>query len=183
MTRNVDDSGMTKTYAAAVAALASNEPVASDDVRRWIDSGDLLIWSAVYALFEDPSSRITPEIPPEEQIELMRRYLLRCIEENPAPGELLHGGYEAAWELAASLKTWRRRGGRIANGLRGIALDLEKIYRRGDPATQNRVLCGVMEHAFEDPALRPYFSGWERDAELRDAYKLALEWGASHEEA
>lgn len=168
------------TYAEAVAALTSDS-IPRDDVRRWIEGGDLLTWSAVYAIFEDPSPRVTPEIAAEEQVDFMRRYLLRCIEENPAPGTLLHGGYEAAWELASALKLWRREGGRIGAAVRGIAVDLEKIYRRGDPAAQNRVLCGVLEHAFEDPALRPCFSNWERDELLRDAYKLAVEWGATHE--
>ncbi len=166
-------------YAEALSALSSGGTVARDDVRRWIDSGDLLTWSVVYALNPE---HIQPEMSLEEHAEFTRRYLLRCIEENPSPGEHLHGGYEAAWELAAALKQWRRRGGRIATTIRGVALDLEKIYRRGEPATQNRVLCGVMEHAFEDPAIRPYFVDWERDADLRDAYKLAVEWGSTHEE-
>jgi hypothetical protein len=162
-------------YAEALSALSSGGAVARDDVRRWIDSGDLLTWSVVYALSE------RAELPADEQAEFTRRYLLRCIEENPPPGEHLHGGYEAAWELASVLKQWRRSGGRIAATVRGVALDLEKIYRRGEPATQNRILCGVMEHAFEDPALRPYFVDWERDPDLRDAYKLAVEWGTAHE--
>jgi hypothetical protein len=169
-------------YAEVLDALRSGEAIARDDVRRWIDSGDLLTWSAVYALTERAWSRIEPETAGEEQVEFMRRYLLRCIEENPAPGEHLHGGYEAAWELAACLKLWRRNGGRAAGSIRGIALDLEKIYRRGDPPTRNRVLCGVMEHAFEDPALRPYFVDWDRDCDLREAYRLAVEWGSEHEE-
>ena len=162
-------------YAEALSALSSGGRVARDDVRRWIDSGDLLTWSVVYALSE------RAELAADEQAEFTRRYLLRCIEENPPPGEHLHGGYEAAWELASVLKQWRRQGGRIAATVRGVALDLEKIYRRGEPATQNRILCGVMEHAFEDPALRPYFVDWERDPDLRDAYKLAVEWGDEHE--
>jgi hypothetical protein len=162
-------------YAEALSALSSGGAVARDDVRRWIDSGDLLTWSVVYALSE------RAELAADEQAEFTRRYLLRCIEENPPPGEHLHGGYEAAWELASVLKQWRRQGGRIAATVRGVALDLEKIYRRGEPATQNRILCGVMEHAFEDPALRPYFVDWERDPDLRDAYKLAVEWGTAHE--
>lgn len=165
-------------YADVLRSLESDEPVPRDDVRRWIDSGDLLTWSAVYALLERPAT----QFPPEEAAEFMRRYLLRCIEENPSPGDYIHGGYEAAWELATALKEWRRRGGRIAASIRGIALELEKLYRRGDPATKNRVLCGVMEHAFEDAALRPYFSNWDRDAELREAYNLAMDWGAAHEE-
>ncbi|HYC60131.1 MAG TPA: hypothetical protein VEK79_11260 [Thermoanaerobaculia bacterium] len=169
------------SYADALSALRSGGNVARDDVRKWIDSGDLLTWSVVYALAETGWARIQPEIPGDEHTDFMRRYLLRCIEENPPSGDYLHGGYEAAWELAATLKHWRLLGGRIAATVRGVALDLEKIYRRGEPATQNRILCGVMEHAFEDPAIRPYFVDWERDPDLRDAYKLALEWGAAHE--
>ena len=168
-------------YAEALSALSSGGPVARDDVRRWIDSGDLLTWSVVYALAESGPERIQPAISPEERAEFTRRYLLRCIEENPSPGEHLHGGYEAAWELAAALKQWRRNGGRLAATIRGVALDLEKIYRRGEPATQNRIQCGVMEHAFEDPAIRPYFVDWERDEDLRDAFKMAVEWGSAHE--
>ena len=165
-------------YAEVLRFLGSGEPVPADDIRRWIDSGDLLTWSAVYALLELPAT----QFPPDEAADFTRRYLMRCIEENPAPGDYLHGGYEAAWELAAALKEWRRRGGRLAATIRSIAAELEKLYRRGDPATKNRVLCGVLEHAFEDAALRPFFANWERDAELREAHTLAMEWGAAHEE-
>lgn len=161
-------------YAAVVALLDSDAPVAQDDVRRWIDSGDLLTWSAVHALMERGRIDADPDF--------LRSYLLRCIEENPQPGGLLHGGYAAAWALAARMKEWRREGGRRAAMLRGIAAELEKLYRRGDSATRNRVLCGVLEHAFEDPALRPFFSTWDRDEELTEAYTLALDWGVSHEE-
>jgi hypothetical protein len=169
-------------YAEVLAVLSSGEPIARDDVRRWIDSGELLTWSAVYALTGKAWSRIEPEMPGEEQTAFMSRYLLRCIEENPVSGEYLHSGYEAAWELAACLKHWRRMGGRVAGRLRAVAADLEKLFRRGDAPTRNRVLCGVLEHAFEDPAIRPWFADWDRDGELREAYKLAVEWGSAHEE-
>jgi hypothetical protein len=165
-------------YAEALRFLTSGDAAPHDEVRRWIESGDLLTWSAVFALLERPST----QFPPDEAAEFMRRYLVRCIEENPSPGDYVHGGYEAAWELAAALKEWRRRGGRIAASIRGVAVDLEKLYRRGDAATKNRVLCGVLEHAFEDAALRPLFSNWERDPELREAFRLAVEWGTAHEE-
>jgi hypothetical protein len=170
------------SYAEVLRLLQSDAPIARDDVRRWIDSGDLLTWAAVFTLTEEAWARIQPEIPMDEQIDFTRRYLVRCIDENPTPGEHLHGGFEAAWTLAGCMKRWRPLGGRPAAVVRGIALDLEKLYRRADSATQNRILCGVLEHAFEDPALRPYFANWDRDGELREAHKLALEWGAEHEE-
>ena len=162
------------TYAEAVRCLDGDQAIARDDVRRWIDSGDLLTWGAVYAL-----AHSHPEILGDALVDFSRRYLLRCIEENPPGGDYLHGGYEAAWELAACLKQWRERAPKV---LRGIAIDLEKLYRRGDDATRNRILCGVLEHAFEDAALRAHFASWDRDEELREAYKLAMEWGSAHEE-
>jgi len=170
------------TYAQVLEALSSGEAIARDDVRRWIDSGELLTWSAVYAMTDKAWTRIEPEMPAEEQVDFMRRYLLRCVQENPTPGDYLHGGYEAAWELAQCLKHWRRNDGPVAGAIRGIAHELEKVYRHGDAPMRNRVLCGVMEHAFEDPALRPYFASWDRDCDLREAYKLAVEWGSTHEE-
>jgi hypothetical protein len=169
------------TYAEILRALATDGPIARDDVRRWIDSTDLLTWSAVYALAEESWARVQPEMEVHEQVDFMRRYLLRCIEENPTPGDHLHGGYEAAWELAAHMKLWRSAGGKLAATVRSIAVELEKMYRRSEPAGRNRILCGVMEHLFEDPALRPYFASWDRDEELRGAYKLAVEWGDEHE--
>ena len=168
------------SYAEVVRQLAGTEAIGRDEIRRWIESGDLLTWSAVFAITEQAWARITPEIAIDEQIDFMRRYLLRCIEENPSPGEHLHGGYEAAWELAACMKHWRALGGKAAAHVRGISLELEKMYRRAEPAAKNRILCGVLEHAFEEPALRPYFVNWDRDCDLREAYKLAMEWGAAH---
>lgn len=169
-------------YAEVLAALESDRAVAAGDVRRWIDSGDVLTWSAVYTLLSSHADRIEPQLSIDDRLEFARRYLLRCLEQNPTPGEHLHGGYEAAWELAAVLRQWRRDGGRAAGAIRGVALDLERLYRRADAALQTRILCGVMEHAFEDRALRRYFAQWERDRELREVYKLAAEWGAAHEE-
>jgi hypothetical protein len=169
-------------YAEVLSHLSGDQPIARDEVRRWIASGDLLTWSAVYALTDKSWSRIRPEPGIEEQVEFMRRYLLRCIEENPTPGDTLHGGYEAAWELASCLKQWRTRGGRAAAVIRGVVVDLEKLYRRGDAAMRNRILCGVLEHAFEDPAVRPYFTKWDRDDELREVYKLATDWGNAHQD-
>jgi hypothetical protein len=173
---------MTELYAEVVRQLDGGDPVARDDVQRWIESGDLLTWSAVYELINVAYDRITPELG-DETLDFARRYLLRCIEENPTPGDLLHGGFEAAWELAAALKHWRAVGGKATEAIvRGVVIDLEKLYRRADAATRSRVLCGVLEHAFEDPALRHHFAHWSRgDEDVRDAYQLAMEWGEAHE--
>ena len=35
-----------------------------------------------------------------------------------------------------------------------------------------------LQHAFEDPVLRPCFVNCDRDCDLRGAYKLTMEWRA-----
>jgi hypothetical protein len=168
-------------YAEVLRVLDEAGGIGRDDVRRWIAGEDLLTWSAVYAVMDRAWSRIEPEMPAEEQVAFMLRYLLCCVEENPAPGEFLHGGFQAAWQLASSLKEWRRRGGRVATLARNAVAQLERLYRGRDAARRNRVLCGVLEHAFEDPEVRPWFAQWDRDCELREAYRLASEWGRAKE--
>ena len=163
-----------------VALLASEETVARDRVRSWMASDDLETLAATYALLDEAGRRIEPELSPEETTDMMRRYLLRCIEVNPPAGEYVHGGFEAAWALAACLKHWRVR---AEPAVRPTADALRSLYMRTDQTTRNRILCGVLEHALEDPALRPYFATtWQRSRELREAHQLALEWGTAHED-
>ena len=93
------------SYADALRLLASDEPIARDDVRRWIESGDLLTWSVVYTLTGKAWSRIQPDIPLEEQIDFMRRYLLRCIDE-----QIKRPNTHRSRCRAAVPKRWRREG-------------------------------------------------------------------------
>ncbi|HEX8154690.1 MAG TPA: hypothetical protein VF698_16270 [Thermoanaerobaculia bacterium] len=161
--------------------LGGDGEIARDEVRRWMASDDLPTLAALYVLLEKASARITPELELDEMTALMRRYLLRCIEEDPPRTDGVHGGFEAAWTLSACMKQWRKIAG-SDKIVRDTISALKSLYRRSDETTRNRVLCGVLEHALEDPALRPFFGDWQRNRELREAHKLALEWGIAHEE-
>ncbi|MFZ2492775.1 MAG: hypothetical protein WA208_14940 [Thermoanaerobaculia bacterium] len=171
---------MISPYAEVVRVIGETAPVDAADVRRWIDSGDLLTLSGVVALLDEQIARIDPPLADSDIVDIQLRYLLRCIEENPMPGDLLHGGFEAAWELGSRLRAWRT----LPEGeavVRTASVELERIFRRADDAARNRVLCGVLEHALEEPKLRPLFANWKRDEELSEALRLAIEWGKAHE--
>jgi hypothetical protein len=164
-----------------VALLASEETIARDQMRTWMAADDLRTLGAAYALCRTAARRIDPPFSPDEISAMTRRYLLRCIEENPSPSEHVHGGFQAGWELAARMKEWRHR--EDAAAVLTVTVNaLRAFYRRADETTRNRLLCSVLEHAFEDPGLREYFVTWQRSRELRDAYQLALEWGTAHED-
>lgn len=164
-----------------IELLDGDAPIPRDAVRTWMASDDLPTLAALYVLLDKACARIQPELESEETTALVRRYLLRCIEENPTPDDWVHGGFEAAWELAICLKRWRVDG-TPENALRDTVAALKSLYRRADETTRNRILCGVLEHALEDPGVRPYFAEWQRHRDLREAHKLAMEWGMAHEE-
>ncbi|HYM62872.1 MAG TPA: hypothetical protein VEZ11_18445 [Thermoanaerobaculia bacterium] len=166
-------------YERIVDLLGGNDRIPASELRQWTASGDIRLWALVCELLRVAETRIEPAPPPEEIADLMRRYFVRCIDENPRPGEYLHGGYEAAWDLAQYLKRWAILG--LSAPIEATAADLAAIYARSDDAAKNRVICGVLEHAFEEPRIRPFFEHWSRDLDLRDAYRLATEWGVAHE--
>lgn len=162
-----------------VALLGSEENIQRDQLRTWMAADDLETLAATYELLEKAWNRIQPPLPEEETTAMKRRYLLRCLEINPPAGEYVHGGFEAAWTLAACLKQWQVE---APHAVQPTVDALRSLYMRTDATTRNRVLCGVLEHALEDPALRTYFMSWQRHRDLREAHQLALEWGTTHEE-
>src|SRR4051812_42915976 len=87
-----------------LALIDSSDSIPREAVREWIMKGDLRTRGAVYALTASAWSRITPELQGDEQCLFMSAYLLECLLTNPEPEDYLHGGFEAAWELASWLK-------------------------------------------------------------------------------
>lgn len=53
---------------------------------------------------------------------------------------------------------------------------LARFYKAGDPGVRNALICGTLEHAFEDDEVANFFLDWKEDAELKDAYDIALQW-------
>lgn len=162
--------------------IQSGAVVPGGRVAEWIGSGDLETWGAVYELILRAHDRIEPEMSLGEACGFVCRYLLRCLEEDPAPDDFVHGGYQAAWDLAAWLKHLDGLGPDAEEIQEDLAADVEALYRRGNESVRDRILSGFLEHAFERRSLRRLFAEWKSDPALGRAYELALEWGEAHPE-
>jgi hypothetical protein len=59
---------------------------------------------------------------------------------------------------------------------------LVNLYKHleGDDEIKSAVICGVLEHLFEDPEIVKDFSDWERKPKLKEAYNQAIEWGKDY---
>jgi hypothetical protein len=149
-------------------------------VIEWIRSGDLETWAVLYVLTDKAYSRIQPELGMHDTCTLIEDYLVKCLIENPEPGDWIHSGYEAAWDLAGWLKHLESLGPRADRFIREVAARVEAAFREGDAETKERIINGFLEHTFEKPSLRNFFASWAGEPVLAEAYVLAAEWGDAH---
>ena len=162
-------------------ALSGTGTIARAEYQRWI-RGDLRTRARVYAFTASQWSRIQPEPSGTEHCRFMADYLIECLLQNPeGDDDFLHSGFEAGYEIAAWLKHLvTTSDGRTA--ISEIEGRLAAAYKAADPTTRNRIETGVLEHALESRAVRPFFDKWGTDPTLREAHEHALAWGMAHTE-
>lgn len=160
-------------------ALAGDAPVPGPAYATWTTRGDLASRARAYALSAAGWSRIRPEPSMEAQCDFMACYLLDCIAADPPPDGFVHGGFEAAYELAAWLKHLAAMPV-ASHVVADVAARLASLYRVGEPAVRTRIETGALEHALESAAVRPFFESWSADPLLAKAHRPALAWGLAH---
>ena len=172
--------GTANLSAEVEAALAATDAIAKSDVLRWMRDGDLRTEARVFHLTASAWSRVQPELTMDEHSAFLADYLLECLASNPqSDDDFLHSGFEAGHSLTGWLKHLIAIP-ETASVISQVATRLEELYRAGDLVTRNRIETGALEHILEKPALRPYFSHWQTDSVLCEAYEPALLWGLAH---
>lgn len=170
---------MSDSVKAVLSAIEATGSIPKDQVLAWMADADLETRGALYVLTDKAWSRIQPPLTMGEQCSFMAAYLLDCLETNPQSGNWTHSGFEAAWELASWLKHLDDTSGTV-HVLQNVAQEIERIYRRADRETKDRIMAGLLDHAFEQKTVRRFFAHWQRDPVLRRAYELCAEWGDAH---
>lgn len=171
---------MADDLANLLMVLDSNDTIRGDDVRQWMVNGDLQIRGGVYEIFRRARQRIVPEIPVDEQHAFILDYLFDCLIQNPAPGDYLHGGFEAAWEIAGWVK-YAQANGQATEWIKEVVRRLTQAYLSADDTIRNRIETGAVEHMFESPLLREHFNFWKGDPVLGTAYELCMLWAIEGE--
>jgi hypothetical protein len=161
------------------AAIESDGPIDRLQVRNWIhDAIDLKTVGLLYRLSRRAWNRIEPNLERDETCQLICRYLLLCISENPKDGAG-HQRYEAAGELESWFDHLSNTEG-TQGSLREVATAVTTLYLGSDTDVRLAIETGFLEHVFEQAKLRPFFSHWAEDERLRDGWQQALAWGEAH---
>jgi hypothetical protein len=108
----------------------------------------------------------------------IRRYLLRCILEDPKGGRAFsrHEGAGILEEWFDNLAEMEGTG----DILLGVVTAVTDLFLSGDDQVRRAIETGFLEHVFDQRKLRHLFSDWAYDERLQDAWQHALAWGDTH---
>jgi len=86
---------------------------------------------------------------------------------------------DGPYVLAHTVLAWLRRLSESDGPADRAAIDaivslLERLARKGDEATRDVIVLGVLEHALEDDRTRELFESWGTDPELAPLYEEAV---------
>lgn len=152
-------------------------PIARDLVLRWMQSADIEILGATYALISDVHhlSRIDPPLSLADTHPFMRHYYDRCLREDP-DGEWSDSRYSAGWDLVSWFGSLWKDPAVPRQVLKDFKEWLATLYREGDKDLRECIVTATLEHICEDPNIAKYFADWKLDPELEVAYRKAMLW-------
>lgn len=159
-----------------MTGLAS-PPIPLRAVEAWMASEDLELTGAVAELISDHRQyrRIVPPLEFQVYHRFFLKYYERCLREDPR-GKWAHSLYSAGWDIV-----------RWFTGLwdnpsiqRDVIVDLKswlaRLYVGSDDSIRTCLVTATLEHLFERPDLRQFFSDWKTDSALAVAFRQAAEW-------
>src|SRR5258706_9605171 len=88
-------------------AISGTGTIPRTEYERWT-RGDLRTRARVYALAASHWSRIHPEPSIADHCRFMADYLIECLIRDPEDDDFVHGGFDAAHQIAAWLNSWPR---------------------------------------------------------------------------
>src|SRR5271165_713245 len=151
-----------------------------DFVRGYMASRDPETLGTIYCFVCDEQSvrRISPPLGYDELQEFARRYLGRCLREDPQTDDFMSQRsltrQGAAWDIVRwyirLLKSEPSETGALALWRGWLA----EVYRGGDERLRYDIICSVLEHLFASAAARRTFADWRDDRDLDAAYRAAL---------
>jgi hypothetical protein len=164
--------------------LGGTNAVPADPILEAMRSPALEVQAEVFRFVMDPSraERVVPPLELCDYQTFLVSYLSRCISENPNvdeadPWEPVHSRGAACYELANWFRYLWSNSSPDRIVLEETKNVIRRLYLEGDKTTQQALIQEVLEHLFENPSVKDFFSDWTSGPiELRTAFDEASKW-------
>lgn len=153
------------------------QSIPKERVLHWMDSDDIQAMGAIFAyITEIPyANRITPPLSFAEIHPFVMRYFEQCIHEDPQMA-WADSRYSAAGTLVNWFGELWRDPQVPREALKEIKNLLARLYRLGDENVRDAIVNGALEHLFENKEFSRFFTDWQFDPILKNAYQDAQLW-------
>jgi hypothetical protein len=155
----------------------SGKTVSADEVQSWMRHPDIEVQGAAYQLLRKLGDVpvIVPSVAANDRVAFFRAYLERCFRED-AEGDWTYSRYSTCWEIAGWMAALFENLAENSGVVAGLKDWLASAYLNGTVDERDALLNGALEHLFERPAIRGYFSDWASKPGLSQAYADACLW-------
>ena len=162
--------------------MMEGAPFDSGEVLQWMNSDDVELRGAACVILMSENVVVRGELEPERVESFIVDYHVARMREAGKPVETRFFDttlpFPAAHTLALLYKQRFEEGprGRFVGTMRRIREELRRLYLEGDEVQKECVVCGALEHIFENTACREDFTSWFSEPSLAPAMRSAAEW-------
>jgi len=148
-----------------------------DIIRKWIISGDIEALALLYVLLNKKNyfMKIRPHLSFIDYFNLIKNYFTLCFETDHDHPRII-SRYTAGRDLIGWFMSFWNDENIPRKYLEEMKEWLAKLYKEGDKDIKECLVTATLEHLFEDLGVLDFFSDWENDPELKEAYESAKEW-------
>lgn len=161
------------------ATLEVGSIVPQVKVLEWMKSAEIDLQAAIVTLLSEHGEMVQPPLPGPLVFDFCLGYFKRCLLENPPEGEFTNNRTVEGY----TLQRWFRQLWQDRNANSKLIDEMKRmitsVYKAGDEGAKYAVETAILEHLFEDPRIKAYFSDWQSDPDLALAYDRAQEWAAA----
>lgn len=153
----------------------NNNKIPREMVLNWMKNDNIEVKGAVYSFCtnSDYYVNVEPNLTAEDYYQFIKDYLKRCLIENPS-GEWSETRYEAGWGLVNWFKSYWQDKSLPRDYVSELKEWLAEIYMSGDDDIRMCISTAVLEHLFDNKGISNFFSDWQNDPVLKQAFEEAM---------
>lgn len=146
-------------------------------IRKWLKSNKIELLSALSSLLREKKYylKIKPPLTFLDYYNLVIDYFSLCFEKDHSD-PCIDSRYSAGRDLIYWFMNFWNDKKIPRKYLKHMKDWIAEIYKNGDKELKECLITATLEHLFEDTEIREFFSDWQEDPELNEAYESAKQW-------
>jgi len=149
----------------------------AEKIKEWMKCRNVEALGVLYYFLTEKRyyMKIDPPLNFQDYFYFTKDYFSLCFKEDPDK-IWTDNKYEAGWDLVGWFKNFWEDKNISRKYLKDIKTWIGELYKDGNKELKECIVNATLEHLFESKEIRKFFSDWEKDPDLAEAYKMALEW-------